>query len=162
MNWEKCRKYFPPGYEGDKEIRAVVVWLAASVVYSFRFFFTYKDCYDLCVWKGGMTVDGVIIAPQIREGIMMPPFPEVLDNCMLGFGVAMVLLIIYGNLHYAYYFQESRSILLVRRLPDKWFVWRTCVAGPVLVAIMNLLIMGLLLLVYYGVYWFVTPAQCLP
>ena len=164
MNWEKRREYFPPGYEGDKEIWACLIWLLSSVVYSFRFFAEYKKCYNR-LWDviGHVQPNGTVVPERVvREGVKIEPFFEILGNSMMCFYILVFLLAVFGILHYVSYHQESRSILLVRRLPDRLFIWKTCAAGPMLGLLIALGAMGTLLLLYYGTYLIVTPAQCLP
>ena len=164
MKWEKRSEYFPPGYEGDKEIWTALIWLVSSAIYSFRFFAEYKKCYTR-LWDhiGHPQLNGTVVVEKIvREGKKIEPFLEILGNSMMCFYILFLLLSVFGILHYIYYYQESRSILLVRRLSDRFFVWKTCAAGPVLGLVIALTAMGMLLLVYYGTYLLVTPAQCLP
>ena len=64
--------------------------------------------------------------------------------------------------HYAYYYLGSRSIYVMRRLPDRWEQWRRCLAVPVLLAAVFLLAIELLTFVYFLKFLLETPDPCLP
>lgn len=164
MNWEKREKFFPPGYEGDREIWILLAWVICAVISSFQFFPEYVNEYEL-LWNriGHVQPNGMVIVERVLwENAKMPSFSELIGDSLRLFWMVPILLIAYGIMHYVYYYQESKSILLVRRLPDRWFVWKTCVAGPLIGAVFNFSIMGIQVLLYYGTYLLVTPSQCLP
>ena len=48
----------------------------------------------------------------------------------------------------------------MRRLPQRWELWRRCLAGPLAGALGCLLAAGLTLLLCLLCYWFQTPAAC--
>ena len=158
MKWEKRNEWFPPGYEYDREIRMIVVWLIASIVYSLRYLTCYYGEYqDLFIY---VNVSGV---PQriLAEGRKIAPFRDILGYHLYGLVIAVIFLLVFAVLHYCYYFQDSRSIFLVRRLPDRWYVIRTCIVAPAVGILVSLLCMVSLWLIYYEVYMLMTPKECL-
>ena len=66
------------------------------------------------------------------------------------------------GLHYAHYYRGSKSIYLMRRLPDRTLLHRQCWTLPLLALGLTLLVLVLLPALYYLIYRYATPAQCLP
>lgn len=64
--------------------------------------------------------------------------------------------------HYTYYYRETRSIYLMRRLPGRGAVLKSCAAGPLLGLGIAGVGLALLYLLYYGIYLLVIPGECLP
>lgn len=160
MKW-RLENLFPPGYEYEAECKRLLAVWAAAVVYSFRFFFDYYEAYKaLFSWirPEGQTEAKYMLLP----GAQIVPFEEILGFCFLFFVVLMLVLMTEAVMHYLYYIQGSRSILLVRRLPQRSFLWKTCLTGPMLGVIISAITVGVLYLLYYGVYILITPDVCLP
>lgn len=93
----------------------------------------------------------------------MPLFAELLAESrpMAGFWITAACMAALAAWHYAYHYQGSRSIYLMRRLPSRWELWRRCLALPAAGAVCALLLAALLLLCYFGLYLLLTPRPCL-
>ena len=63
--------------------------------------------------------------------------------------------------HYLYHYQGSRSIYLMRRLPDRWELLRRCIALPLCGALAALLTGLLITLLWAGIYLLATPRELL-
>ena len=158
---------FPPGYDGESEYKRIRLFLGFAIGWSFQFLFRYYDAYKDLFYDayhmsytryGSMGLkDG-----DLLPGVKIEPFGEILGNSMLFFAPLLLSIVVAGVVHYLYYSQGSRAIFLVRRLPDRHYVWKTCVLGPVIGLLISLAAMGLLLGVYYWIYMTVTPVVCLP
>lgn len=141
--WESC---FPPGYEhGKREGRGAAFLLAVGAVLSLRFFGRlYGMVRDLYVYAGRerMLREDAEAVPfwQLTRGHWMPYMPYCL------FLIAVMLY------HYSYYYRETKSIYLMRRLPAKGAVTWSCVRGPLLGMAAGAAAFGLLQLLYYGIY----------
>lgn len=55
----------------------------------------------------------------------------------------------------------AKSIYLMGRLPDRWELHRRCLTLPLGWLLSAVLLPVLTLLVYYGIYYLITPAACL-
>ena len=148
---------FPPGYEWKGECIRVAVLYGLAVVYSLFYFGALQDAYERLFYYDGRSLQKVL-----RVGAKMTPYDQVLGNYLMGFVLLTLLMLTSSVVHYLYYYQGSKSILLVKRLPDRNFLWRTCGAGPAFAMVGLLLTYGYLYLLYYGIYIWVTPAACLP
>ena len=148
---------FPPGYEWRGEcIRAAVLY-GLAFLHSLFYFGALHEEYGRLFYYDGRTGEKVL-----RTGAKMMPYEQVLGNYLIGFVLLMAFALTIAVMHYLYYYQGSRSILLVRRLPKRSFLWMTCGAGPLLAIAILALTYGCLYLLYYGIYIWVTPEVCLP
>lgn len=147
-------KYFPAGIDRRQEIKWIVIGLSASFIYSLEFFiFLSNRYYSLFTMRGKKLV--------LTEGAVMPDFVEVLGSSLTGFWLVALCMVALFAYHYVYHYQGSKSIYLMKRLPNRWELWRRCVALPALSAAAALCLAGLLLLIYLGIYLLVTPKTCL-
>lgn len=92
---------------------------------------------------------------------VMPDMGTLIGSALVGFliiALCMLAMIVY---HYAYHLQDSKSIYLMRRLPNRWELHRRCLTLPLLAIVICLLVAVILLLIYYGIYTIATPGECL-
>lgn len=148
-------KFFPPGYEYDWERKSAVLLLGIGAGLSFQFFGRlYRAAAALYEYTDRRRV--------LRKDAMAASFGQLVTGHW-GLYVPLVLfltaMMIY---HYIYYYRETRSIYLMRRLPRRGVVLKSCVLGPLLGLGMAAVILALLYLLYYGVYLLVIPGECLP
>ena len=95
----------------------------------------------------------------------MPHFYQLLDagmDCSDGFCVLFVVLVAMIIYHYCTYYQGSKSIYLMKRLPDKWELYKRCVHLPMIAMIVEIITIVGVMSLYYGIYLIFTPQQCLP
>ena len=159
---------FPPGYDGEREYKKICIIYWFAVVWSFQFLFRFYKAYkDLFYDASAMMLSSRYSGMGLQHGDLLPgvkiePFGDILAGSMLFFLPLFLEIATAGVMHYLYYSQRSRTILLIRRLPDRKYLWKTCGLGPMLGMAVCLVTMGALLGLYYGIYVTVTPAVCLP
>ena len=98
----------------------------------------------------------------LLPGARMPFFSDLLAGTMVGFVVLALCCIALPALHYAHYYTGSKSIYLMRRLPDRGLLHRQCWTLPLFLLGLCVLTAAVLVLLYYLLYRFRTPAGCLP
>ena len=153
--------YFPPGYDGETEIKRLLATCLAAIIYSFRFFVSYYEAYnDLFYYEWNQLEETA--KKVLRPNTVIVSFGEVAGSSFLMFAGLAIVLLVMGIQHYHYYTKGSNSLYVVRRLPDRWYVFKTCFGGILLESIVALAVTGILLGLYYCVYLFVTPDVCLP
>ncbi len=157
----RVRDFFPPGFEYEKSCKSFIGTVSAAVVYSFIFLTNYARERSRLFYTVTDMGTGEV-RKTLREGAQMAPFSEVIGYSFVMFIVVFVVVIYTMILQCLYYREGSKSIYLAKRLPDKWFAWRTCFTAPLIGLFIGLFVMGLMLAIYYGVYIGFTPAQCLP
>lgn len=147
-------KYAPAGINLKRERRFFTTGMICSLLFSTAFLLRYSSAYSaLYDWVGVKRV--------LRPGSIMEDFNVLLDSALIGFFVlalCMLALIIY---HYIYHRQGSKSIYLMKRLPNPWELHRRCLTLPLLAALLCLAAAAALLFIYYGVYMAFTPKECL-
>lgn len=159
MTMPDLSRHAPPGIDLEPEKWVFGIGTVAALFYSFGFFSRYQTAVNALYRRVG----GVGSSERVLiEGAVMPRFSSLLGDFWLGFAIlaaCMLGMIIY---HYAYHRQGSRSIYLMKRLPNRWELHRRCLTIPVAAALICALSVLLLTAVYFAVYMLATPSQCLP
>lgn len=158
VNVEKMEKYTPPGIEFVRQLDFCLRCMLVALVWSCSFLLKYLNARGELFMR---TMTGLVV----REGVMMQDFWQLLhvdfdslDGFLL-FYMVMLGLMVY---HYLYYYQDSKSIYLMRRLPDRWEMHRRNVVLPLAAIVIGFLTEMVVLLLYYGIYVICTPTQCMP
>ena len=100
---------------------------------------------------------------RFAPGMIIPRFDRYAILTAYVIGGALVLTLASAALLYSSYYQGSRSIYLMRRLPEGRSLLRRQVWSVPLRVMGLLLLLGVVLLAATWLVWrFVTPAQCLP
>lgn len=147
-------RHVPPGLNPRTERNVFFVGLAYAVLRSFGFFFRLSDgLYRLYTGTGEFR--------RLRSGAMMPDFVEILDSALLGFGLLALCMVVFLFDHYSYYRRGSKSIYLMRRLPNRWEQHRRCLTLPLAAIVLCALLALVLLCLYFLIYMLVTPEVCL-
>lgn len=92
----------------------------------------------------------------------MMQFDQIMDN-----NLTMLTLVILGCLclcvyHYMYYSEKTKSIYVMRRLPNRYTLHVQALSVPVLAILLCCLMSFMLILIYYTIYTNVTPMGYLP
>ena len=150
----KLFRLSPPGYELRFESRFFAWGLVLSVLFSTGFLMRFGDARNgLYNYQAGRKT--------LLPGAVMPDMSELLGGALSGFLILALCMLAMTALRYAYHRQGSKSIYLMRRLPDKWELHRRCIVLPVLGAAACLLAAAAVLLLFYGIYMVATPRECL-
>ncbi|MBR3769648.1 MAG: hypothetical protein IKL06_03855 [Lachnospiraceae bacterium] len=158
INVEKWEKYTPPGIEFTKQMTICLTGISAAFGWSWSFLVKYLTARGELFER---TMTGLVV----RDGAMMQDFWNLVHEDMdsldgfLVFYLVMIGLMVY---HYLYYYQGSKSIYLMQRLPDRWEIHRRNVTLPLVAIVLGVLTEIVVLLLYYAIYMMCTPAQCLP
>lgn len=147
----------PPGIDLKSDCKRFYGFLAAAAVFAILVFgVKYRSGYDdLFVWDGAKHL--------LRPGAVMLTFGEISAGSLsLFYFVALYSLAMSVVYHISYHTGGSKSIYLMRRLPQRWEWLKRDITLPVLGAVLCILSAQLFRLLFLGVYYWVTPAQCLP
>lgn len=99
----------------------------------------------------------------LRPGAIIPEFDRYAIRTVYVIGGALLLTLASTALLYSSYYQGSRSIYLMRRLPDGRSLLRRQIWSVPLRVMGLLLLLGVVMLAASWLVWrFVTPEQCLP
>ncbi|MEA5012086.1 MAG: hypothetical protein VB100_10255 [Angelakisella sp.] len=147
-------RYAPPGINLRQEKSFFYTGIICAAIYSLGFIFRYSNARsNLYEWQAGKRV--LISNAKIED------FTVLLDKALFGFLVLSMCMLALIAYHYAYYRQGSKSIYLMRRLPDGKLLHRQCISLPFAAVCICLISMALLFLVYFVIYMVFTPQACL-
>lgn len=150
------RPYAPAGFPIELEIKIFFWAMGLSALYSIGFLKRYLAA-RASLFEITLTGQKVIL-----PGALMPKMTSLIHDAFAGFlliGILAAAGVIY---HYLYHKQGSKSIYLMKRLPDPMELPRRCLSLPLLGTALSFIAALLLFLFYYGIYLIFTPGICLP
>lgn len=155
--WESLSRLFPLGWPWQNEIMLTAAALGLSALTAMGLFLSrltpalnalYERTYQ----------DELVLVP----GRLVPPYPQIFGNALLGFGLVALCLILLPIGHFLWHRWGARSDYLMRRLPRRQELAKRCITGSalllVITVLMGLVMFGLLFLWYQAA----TPAGHLP
>ncbi|MDY3239944.1 MAG: hypothetical protein SOW80_07465 [Anaerovoracaceae bacterium] len=152
---EKWERYVPPDVDVGKQINLFSGQILLASVYGLGcFLLRYLTARsNLYYFTGGQHI--------LRPDAVMPDFTEMTAHMFLFHVILFLILLgrIAGN--YASFYRGSKSIYLMKRLPDPMERHRRCLALPLAGTAVIALTALIVLLICYTVYLLFTPAQCL-
>lgn len=152
---ERIAKLYPPGYEWQDEWKATGCLLGLAFVLSWQYLFRLGRMTNGLYWyEGGKRF--------VRAEVMAESYVEVVGDSWLWFLLPIAFLMVMAVWHYASYWQYTRSIYVMRRLPRRGVVLASCVQGTMLCMAALLFTTVLLYVLYLGLYWITVPTECMP
>ena len=148
-------RHAPPGYDLRAEKGMFIGGMALSILYAL---FTFGSRFSNQLTEL-YRVEGTVRV--LKDGAIMPDFVEILDGTLTPFWLLSVCFLAQIVSHYAYHFNETKSIYTMRRLPNRRELHRRCLTLPVLAAAIFLIMAFVFLLIFYADYMIVTPDVCL-
>jgi len=148
-------RHAPPGYDLKAGKGLFIAGMVLSILYSlFAFGNRFSNHLAELYWINGST-------KTLKADAIMPDFVEILDRSLLGFQIVCAIMVAAAVMHYAYHYQESKSIYTMRRLPNRWELHRRCLTLPLFAVVAYLILAFVLLLIFYAAYMNLTPDVCL-
>lgn len=155
---KKLEKYTPPGIAFANQLILCLLGMSAAIGYSLSYLAKYLTAR-------GNLFEYTHVGQVLREGAVITDFYQLIHDGLDSFdGFLVFYSVMLGMLvyHYLYYYHGSKSIYLMRRLPDKWEMHRRNVVMPFAAIAVGALTQAALWMLYYGIYLVCTPPQCLP
>lgn len=155
-SWEKLWKHFPPGYEYETERNMSVLLLGLAAALSLQYFARLSDACEMLYYVDRFA------ARKVRPGAVAASFGQLAfpyGSLFLPYYLFLAIMMVY---HYLYYYRDTKSIYLMRRLPERGVLAKSCVQAPLLGMAAGALTMAALCLLYYGLYLLVMPGECMP
>lgn len=149
-------RYFPAGYNRRQEISWNIAGLICSFLYCAVVFMSRLNDAKYLLYDVTMSGEKILIA-----GRFMKDFHILFKGCLLGYFILMAGCVLWAMAHYRYHYQGSKSIYLMRRLPDGRDLWRRCLAAPTAVLILSAAAAFTTLLFFFGIYHLITPETAL-
>lgn len=157
----------PPWVDGAKHRSLLTAGLLFSAIVS-CIAFAFRM---LVAWTWIHEWDPITQANRLIPDVKMIDFLSLMQNdygLTLGLpifsGVTLMAAaaVILAVTYYAGHWQGSRSVYLMRRLPDRLEFHRRCLVLPLLTLLACVLLTFLLTLAFFGIYLFLTPEGYLP
>ncbi len=153
---EKLKKYYPPGYDCVKEWILIILWFIVCTILSFWLFVEnlYQAKRSLYTYWYGER--------KLIEGAIVKPFVSLMEGYHIFFIPMFIFLLIMAVYHYIYYYQDTKSIYVMRRLSSKKYIIKSCIEGPLIVAVTGAAAILILCLLYFLIYILAIPSVCMP
>ena len=149
--------HLPIGYEPAKERITFLTALICPVVFSLTFLVAYSTERDSL-----FRYIGTGFRKELVPGAVMEDFVDILGHSMAAFPVFVLVCLVSQLIsHYAYHRTGSNAFYTMCRLPDPHELRRRCLTLPLMEAAVILLVMALVFVIYYLIYMWATPEECL-
>lgn len=149
-------RHLPPGLSFSEERSFFLIGAIAAGVYSLLFFVRFSNALSDLYETERLTGKRVLI-----DGAQMQPFETLYGGLSTGFYLLAAAMLFWALRHYLYHWQASKSVYLMRRLPNRLEWHRRCLSVPSAMALFCLAAAVLIPALYYGIYCLITPASCL-
>lgn len=132
IRWDRL---VPPGMNGRREAGQLAAGLAVGLVWNAAAFLVpFLQEYERLMWVQAA----------------FEPFDRLLRSALIPFALLAGWMVALALVHLLSHYQESRSIYLMRRLPDRWELWRRCLTLPLTgLAVVLILTLGLSVLYFW-------------
>lgn len=148
-------KYAPLGINLERELGVYITAAVIATLQSLLFFLNYGNARaELYTDRLGKKV--------LIEGAVIVEFPYLLEHVFLIGNLVCIVTLLGSIFYYMYHHDGSKMMYLMKRLPDKWEVHRRCLTLPIAGAVLMVVWMYVLKMIYFAIYVFCTPSQCLP
>lgn len=155
----KLSALLPPNMAAER-VHDWILWslIAPALVCALAFLCRYREAYD-ALWYSSYSPH----AGELLGSVLMQPFAVCVLWTLIVYPLLAAVALATAAVLYSSYYQGSRSIYLMRRLPDGRSLLRRQVwTAPVCWAL-TILLSGAVLLGLCWLLWrFKTPAECLP
>lgn len=153
---ERMKNRFPPGYEYEREMILFCVVLGCGIFISLDFLFRLADQVEELYYYNQDA------AEVLRPYAAAASFRRLAAGSLWGFGMEVLYLGAAALDHWLYYRRASRSIYLMKRLPRRGVLTKSCLLGPLTGMIILAGTMLVVYLFYYLCYRLRIPEECMP
>lgn len=152
----RALEYFPPGYEYEKERIAAGLLLVLPMLFGLRYFAElYEEVCSLYYVER-------LLGRTVRAGAEADSFFRLAGGYGSLFLPYFLFLAIMAAYRYGYFYRETKCIYLMKRLPGRWILARSCLQASLLGMAVGVAAVMILFVLYYGAYLLFVPAECHP
>ena len=151
------KRYSPPGKDMKSESFAYTLMLVLSSIFSLGFFVGYREARAMLY-----EYDRLNNKYFLRENAVIADFNSITEITFMGFIILSVVSFVFIIFRYTYYRQDSMSIYLMKRLPDRFEIHKRALIIPVILSSGSLICAFVIRSIYFLIYVIATPKQCLP
>ena len=150
---ERLDRFVPPGMNTFRIKIATVVAIVFSFLFSLGFLASYNQ--ELAELKRQMEY-------PVYSGLTMTPFRDLIAFPMIVFHIAVLTPLLHIPGMYGYFYQESKSVYIMKRLNSPMELHLRCLVLPLLCMLLIAVIGAMMYWLYYLVYVTCTPEILLP
>ena len=150
---ERLDRFVPPGMNTFRIKIATVVAIVFSFLFSLGFLASYNQ--ELAELKRQMEY-------PVYSGLTMTPFRDLIAFPMIVFHIAVLTPLLHIPGLYGYFYQESKSVYIMKRLNSPMELHLRCLVLPLLCMLLIAVIGAMMYWLYYLVYVTCTPEILLP
>ena len=150
------KRYSPPGMPLKAETAVFGVCMVLSVLWSVFWFL------DEYFWDRSSLFSTIGDPGGFYMIRYMTEFRTLVQGRFIGFAVTAAIVLGFIVFRYAYLYRGSKSVYLIRRLPEKAPVLKRILLIPLAELLLCGIAAFLLLLMHYVIYITATPKECLP
>lgn len=147
----------PAGFDAEGEKSGIILGLVGASSFSIIYYsIKFNNALDMLYTSAEPGYKKTLI-----PGAQMADFSEIFRFSMAGFLLMVFCMIALAIAHYNYHFRGSKSIYLMKRLPDRRDFLRRCITVPLTVTLICIALSLFLTVIYFWIYMNLTPADCL-
>ena len=150
---ERLERFLPPGMNTFRIKIVTVLAIVFSFLFSLGFLGSYNQ--ELAVLKRQMEY-------PVYAGLTMTPFRDLITFPMIAFHIAVLTPLLHIPGMYGYFYQESKSVYIMKRLKSRMELHLRCLVLPLLCMLLIAFIGAMMYWLYYLVYFTCTPEILLP
>lgn len=152
---KRLNKLVPPGTNLKSELGIYGIMLGVMVIISFGFLSSYQDAWNgLYMWEHNRM--------KLVPGAVITDFDVLIAGKLAGLVLLLLGCALMVALHYMSFYHGSKSIYIMKRIPNPWEIHKRCILLPILCFVVGVLIALGLVYVYFYIYIHNTPVECLP
>lgn len=160
---DKIAKLCPPGFDYRTEQSSNGLLFGFGLGMSFPFLFRLRDAYDeLFMLFRDLEQGQTEPVYRINPDAVATPFVELMVGYWWWFLPWLIALVVCVIVHYTYYYRETKSIYVMRRLKKSGVILKSCVEAPLVQLILGLFIAVAVYFWDYILYLWVMPEVCMP
>lgn len=160
---DRIGRLCPPGFDFSSEWKSNGLLFGIGIGMSFQFLTRLQDAYDrLFAWYQNLDLGQKEPVYQIREGAIAPSYVELMEGYWWWFLPWIVALFGWGIAHFLYYYRETQSIYVMRRIKRSGVVLKSCILAPIMQLLLGLCVAATVYFVDYGWYLLLIPKVCMP
>ena len=163
---KRLRDLVPPWSEPSTHLSGLIFGLVLCALVSFARFQSQLN-HALSTLYSGHIGNSLLL-----EGVKMKHFGYLVCGndptyswysapVFTGFSLLFLGAVILAFVNYSGFRNGSKSVYLMRRLPDQWEYHRRCLTLPLLAVLAGLVSIPILIGLFYAMYLHATPEQCL-
>lgn len=150
---ERLKRFTPPGMD----LKGIRFWTIGAIVFSTFFSMMFLMEYNSELYELKRKMEYPVYA-----GLTMTPFVELVYSPMAVFRLAPIVPLLFSIINCSYFYEETKSIFVMKRLRSPWALPVRCVALPLLGAIVVIAAGCAVYGIYYLIYYTCTPEILLP